>query len=109
MKPLTAGNVPQCSGIARSSWRWIASLSTAGRACTEPWPELLLTAAAAGTEVALGVLALLAVQQATGSPLLAGLAFSVGFIALLLGHSELFTEGFLVPVTVVAAGEASWW
>jgi hypothetical protein len=25
---------------------------------------------------------------------------------LLLGHSELFTEGFLVPVTVVAAGKA---
>jgi formate/nitrite transporter FocA (FNT family) len=28
---------------------------------------------------------------------------------LLLGHAELFTEGFLVPVTVVAAKQASWW
>jgi formate/nitrite transporter FocA (FNT family) len=36
-------------------------------------------------------------------------AFSIGFVALLLGHSELFTEGFLVPVTTVAAGVASWW
>jgi formate/nitrite transporter FocA (FNT family) len=36
-------------------------------------------------------------------------AFSTGFVALLLGHSELFTEGFLVPVTTVAAGAASWW
>jgi formate/nitrite transporter FocA (FNT family) len=73
------------------------------------WSELLSTGAVGGLEVGLGVLALLAVEHATGSPLLAGLAFSVGFIALLLGHSELFTEGFLVPVTVVAAREATWW
>jgi formate/nitrite transporter FocA (FNT family) len=70
-------------------------------------PELLATGAIAGIEVSLGVLALIAVEDATGSPLLGGLAFSFGFIALLLGHSELFTEGFLVPVTVVAAGEAT--
>jgi formate-nitrite transporter family protein len=31
--------------------------------------------------------------------------FSIGFLALLLGGSELFTEGFLVPVTTVAASE----
>jgi formate/nitrite transporter FocA (FNT family) len=73
------------------------------------WSELLSTGAVGGLEVGLGVLALLAVEHATRSPLLAGLAFSVGFIALLLGHSELFTEGFLVPVTVVAAREATWW
>jgi formate/nitrite transporter FocA (FNT family) len=73
----------------------------------QTWAELLATAVVAGMEVALGVLALLAVGHATGNALLAGLAFSVGFIALLLGHSELFTEGFLVPVTVVAAREAT--
>ncbi|HET9692268.1 MAG TPA: formate/nitrite transporter family protein [Acidimicrobiales bacterium] len=72
-------------------------------------PDLLATGVVAGVEVSLGVLALLAVENATGSPLLGGLAFSFGFIALLLGHSELFTEGFLVPVAVVAAGEASVW
>jgi formate-nitrite transporter family protein len=37
-----------------------------------------------------------------------GLAFSIGFIALLLARSELFTEGFLVPVTAVVAARASW-
>ena len=68
--------------------------------------DLLATGATAGIEVGFGVLALLYVEQQTGSALLAGLAFSIGFIALRLGHSELFTEGFLVPVTVVAAGEA---
>jgi formate/nitrite transporter FocA (FNT family) len=70
--------------------------------------ELLASGTIAGVEIALGVLAFLAVEQATGSKLLAGLAFSFGFIALLLGNSELFTEGFLVPVTVVAAKEATY-
>ena len=70
--------------------------------------ELLASGTIAGVEIALGVLAFLAVEQATGSKLLAGLAFSVGFIALLLGNSELFTEGFLVPVAVVVAKEATW-
>jgi formate/nitrite transporter FocA (FNT family) len=70
------------------------------------WPDVLATGAVAGFEVAFGVLALLYVDNQTHSPLLGGLAFSIGFMALFLGHSELFTEGFLVPVTVVAAGEA---
>ena len=68
--------------------------------------DLLATGATGGIEVAFGVLALLYVENRTGNALLAGLAFSIGFIGLRLGHSELFTEGFLVPVTVVAAGEA---
>jgi formate/nitrite transporter FocA (FNT family) len=53
------------------------------------------------------VLLLLTVEHVTGSLLLGSVAFSIGFVALLLGHSELFTEGFLVPVTTVAAGVAS--
>ena len=72
-----------------------------------PWREILLTGLVGGTEVGLGVIALLAVLDATGSQLLAGLAFSIGFLALLLGRSELFTEGFLVPVLTVAAKRAS--
>ena len=71
------------------------------------WREVLATGFFGGTEVAMGVLAYLSVLQATHNPLLAGLAFSVGFLALLLGRSELFTEGFLVPVTTVAAKRAS--
>ncbi|CAJ1503601.1 formate/nitrite transporter family protein [[Mycobacterium] burgundiense] len=72
-----------------------------------PWREVLITGFFGGTEVAMGVLAYLAVLQATGNQLLAGLAFSVGFLALLLGHSELFTEGFLVPVMTVVAKRGS--
>jgi formate/nitrite transporter FocA (FNT family) len=72
-----------------------------------PWREVLITGFFGGTEVAVGVLAFVAVREATGSALLAGLAFSVGFLALLLGRSELFTEGFLVPVTTLAAKRAT--
>ncbi|MQW74883.1 formate/nitrite transporter family protein [Nocardioides sp. dk4132] len=73
------------------------------------WREVLVTGFVGGTEVAIGVLAFLAVLHETGSHLLAGIAFSVGFIALLLGRSELFTEGFLVPVVTVAAKRATVW
>jgi formate/nitrite transporter FocA (FNT family) len=71
-----------------------------------PWREVLVTGFFGGTEVAIGVLAMVAVVHETGSPLLGGLAFSVGFLALLLGRSELFTEGFLIPVVTVVAKRA---
>jgi formate/nitrite transporter FocA (FNT family) len=70
------------------------------------WVALFTTGALGGLDVATGVMALLAVLAATHNHLVAGVAFSIGLITLLLGHSELFTEGFLVPVTVVAAGKA---
>ena len=60
--------------------------------------SLLATGAIAGIDVGIGVLAKLSVMEATGSELLGGLAFSIGFIAILLGQSELFTENFLIPV-----------
>ncbi|BBX64316.1 formate transporter [Mycobacterium saskatchewanense] len=71
------------------------------------WRGVLVTGFFGGTEVALGVLAYLSVLSASHQPLLAGLAFSIGFLALLLGRSELFTEGFLIPVVTVAAKRAS--
>ena len=71
------------------------------------WREVLVTGFFGGTDIAIGVVAYLAVLNATHQPLLAGLAFSVGFLALLLGRSELFTEGFLIPVTTVVAKRAS--
>src|SRR3954452_21027522 len=74
---------------------------------SRPWREVLVTGFVGGTEVAIGVLAFLAVLHETGSHLLGGLAFSAGFLALLLGRSELFTEGFLVPVVTVAAKRAT--
>ncbi|MFH9663376.1 formate/nitrite transporter family protein [Streptomyces sp. NPDC017248] len=72
------------------------------------WTSLVATSLLGSIDVGVGVMTLLYVRHATGSELLAGLAFSVGLIALLLGHSELFTEGFLVPVATVIAGAATW-
>lgn len=69
------------------------------------WP-LLATGILGGVDVGTGVLALLVVEHETGSVLLAGLAFTIGFIALTLARSELFTEDFLVPVTTVIARQA---
>jgi len=71
------------------------------------WREVLTTGLAGGLEIGIGVVLLFAVYAETGSHLLAGLAFGVGFVALLLARSELFTEGFLVPVTAVVAGRAN--
>ncbi|NEK94986.1 formate/nitrite transporter family protein [Modestobacter muralis] len=69
------------------------------------WP-LLATGLLGGIDVGTGVLALLFVEHETHSKLLAGLAFSIGFIALTLARSELFTEDFLVPVVTVIARQA---
>lgn len=70
------------------------------------WRSVLITGFFGGLEVGLGVMAYLAVEHSTGNQLLAGLAFGVGFIALLLAKSELFTEGFLVPIAAVAARQS---
>jgi formate/nitrite transporter FocA (FNT family) len=49
------------------------------------------------------LLAFLLVKHTTHNELLAGLAFSSGFIALTMARSELFTENFLIPVVAVVA------
>jgi formate/nitrite transporter FocA (FNT family) len=67
---------------------------------------LVATGLVGGIDVGTGVLALLLVEHETHSKLLAGLAFSIGFIALTLGRSELFTEDFLIPVSTVIARQA---
>lgn len=71
------------------------------------WPELLSTGVVGGFDLSLGILGLYLVRYATGSRQLAGLAFSIGFIALVLAKSELFTENFLVPITAVVARNAT--
>jgi formate/nitrite transporter FocA (FNT family) len=67
---------------------------------------LLATGAVGGIDVGTGVLGLLIVESATGNKLVGGLAFSIGFIALTMARSELFTEDFLIPVSTVIARQA---
>src|SRR5438552_622362 len=70
------------------------------------WPGLLATGAVGGLDVSIGIFAMFVVRERTGNDLLGALAFSLGFIALTLASSELFTENFLVPVTAVVADRA---
>ncbi len=69
-------------------------------------PSLLATGAVGGIDVGVGVFALLLVSESTHNDLLAGLAFSIGFIAITLANSELFTENFLVPIVAVTTRRA---
>jgi formate-nitrite transporter family protein len=83
-----------------------ASVDKGRERLTRSWPSLLATGAVGGIDVSIGLLAMLTVYHATGSRLLGALAFGIGFIALTLAGSELFTENFLVPVNAVVAGQA---
>lgn len=68
---------------------------------------VLITGLFGGLEIGLGVMAMLAVLHETGNHLLAGLAFSIGLIAIYLAHSELFTEDFLMPIAAVVARQGT--
>lgn len=68
-----------------------------------PLNGMIATGLLGGIDIGTGVLAYLAVEHETGSRVLASLAFSIGFVALLLARSELFTENFLVPVVAAVA------
>lgn len=68
-----------------------------------PLLSLFATGFLGGIDVGVGVMAYLVVRSETGSSLLGALAFTVGFVALLMARSELFTENFLVPVIAVVA------
>jgi formate/nitrite transporter FocA (FNT family) len=69
--------------------------------------NVLVTGLFGGLEVGLGVMAYVAVLHQTNDHLLAGLAFGIGFIALMLAHSELFTENFLMPIAAVVAKQGT--
>ncbi|MGB9376507.1 MAG: formate/nitrite transporter family protein [Mycobacteriales bacterium] len=71
------------------------------------WSGLIATGSLGGLDIGVGVLALLLVEHVTHNKLLGGLAFAIGFIALTLARSELFTENFLVPVAAVVTKESS--
>ena len=72
-----------------------------------PWLTLTVTGLVGGIDIGTGVLAYFIVDQQTHSTILAGIAFSIAFVALLLAGSELFTENFLVPVAAVVSGRSS--
>lgn len=70
---------------------------------------VVITGLFGGMEIGLGAMAYLAVLHETDSHLLAGLAFSIGLIAVLLAHSELFTEDFHMPLMGLVTRQATIW
>lgn len=69
-----------------------------------PLSAVVATGLLGGVDIGFGVLAFLVVKNHTGDHLLGALAFSIGFVALLMARSELFTENFLVPVVAAITG-----
>jgi formate-nitrite transporter family protein len=71
------------------------------RRLARPLPELAATALVGGFDVAFGVGAYgLAAAAVDGdlSRLVGAVAFGIGFVFIVVGRSELFTENFLIPV-----------
>jgi formate/nitrite transporter FocA (FNT family) len=71
------------------------------------WPGLFATGLVGGIDVGFGIFAQIIVQEATHSELLGAVAFTIGFIAVTLANSELFTEDFLVPIAALVAGRST--
>ncbi|MGH7903872.1 MAG: formate/nitrite transporter family protein [Candidatus Dormibacteraceae bacterium] len=77
--------------------------------------DVLITGFIGGVEVSLGALAAMIVLGASltaaprlglyGGLALAGVVFPVGFLFVIVGRSELFTENFLIPVVAVLGRE----
>ena len=77
--------------------------------------DIFITAVIGGVEVSLGGLAAMIVLGAShqaapsvglyGGLALAGIVFPIGFLFVILGRSELFTENFLVPVVAAIRGD----
>jgi formate/nitrite transporter FocA (FNT family) len=78
--------------------------------------ELAATSFVAGVDVVFGVIALGITSHlvsARGGPelgdLAGALAFGIGFVFVVAGRSELFTENFLVPITGLERGDRRSW
>lgn len=107
-RPGVGSSPAQNPGVAEHEVEetFLAVVDEGRRRLSRKWSALLATGTVGGIDVGTGVLALLLVEHVTGSTLLGGLAFSIGFIALTLARSELFTEDFLIPVSTVIARQA---
>jgi len=86
------------------------------RRLSRPVLELAATAAVGGFDVAFGVAALALAGAAIsgrfgdGAGDVAGAAaFGIGFVFVVVGRSELFTENFLVPITGMDHGSRGSW
>ncbi|AZA10395.1 formate/nitrite transporter family protein [Corynebacterium gerontici] len=103
-KPIAHAVNSEESSVSEATERLVEEGTTRIR---RPLVALITTGVMGGLEIGIGLLAKYIVVRETGNELLGSIAFSIAFVILLLAHSELFTEGFLVPVSAVVAGKAS--
>src|SRR5919202_1801552 len=71
------------------------------RRLTRPLLELASTALVGGFDVAFGIAAFALAERTVGGSvrqLVGAVAFGIGFVFIVVGRSELFTENFLIPV-----------
>jgi formate-nitrite transporter family protein len=87
------------------------------RRLSRPVLELAATAILGGFDVAFGIAALVLTEAALAgrvgveaSRVAGAIAFGIGFVFLIVGRGELFTENFLVPLAGLHGREkAGWW
>jgi formate/nitrite transporter FocA (FNT family) len=82
------------------------------RRLARPPLELAATALVGGFDVSVGVIAyVLAANTVHGTTreLIGSLAFGVGFVFIVVGRSELFTENFLIPVAGLERDQLRSW
>jgi len=86
------------------------------RRLERPLLEEISTAVAAGFDIVAGILALALVQSQLehsmgkhAAHVFGSLAFGIGFVFLVVGRGELFTENFLVPVAGLDRRDAASW
>jgi formate/nitrite transporter FocA (FNT family) len=86
------------------------------RRLERPLLEVVSTALAAGFDIVAGVTALVLVSSQlehwTGrqaAHVFASFAFGIGFVFLVVGKAELFTENFLVPIAGLENNRDGWW
>jgi formate/nitrite transporter FocA (FNT family) len=86
------------------------------RRLQRPLPEVVSTALAAGFDIVAGVTALVLVSSQLdhwmgrdAAHVFASLAFGIGFVFLVVGKAELFTENFLVPIAGLENNRDGWW
>jgi formate-nitrite transporter family protein len=86
------------------------------RRLSRPLLELVATALVGGFDVAFGVVAFGVVAGAVGvsasgelAHLAGAVAFGIGFVFVVVGKSELFTENFLVPVAGLERRDRGSW
>lgn len=90
---------------SKSAEEILETLVTDGRReLTRASPGLALSGLAAGLNISFGAVAMALVGAATGGlGLLAKLVYPIGFVIVILGRAQLFTENTVTPVTVALA------